>query len=451
MIIATATCYRKTANKLTRLQLPHSRNEQLGLECDLSTVAHISDIIPTIDWIRFFSAYSVNNATLTSKTFIAICDEEYFERLGRLLMTESMETIANFLFWLHAYGQWTNFDERIQRLTLAFKRRLNGKRKNPNIREICTSDTLHNFDYALSAYFARYFVNHQAIYESQIMVKNIRKTMLKLVDKLNWMQEKEKQMVYKKLNLRSDDNLYWMQMKLNKWQFEKQKILLHKSSHQQTVLDAPLRTFTVNAFYQPQLNVQQIKAAIIQRPFIDAKFPACLNYGSLGFIIGHEMTHAFDEIGKNFNEHGEMKPWWSEETLQRFKSRTKCFVQLFDSFTIPGLNVTNDGTLCKNEAIADHVGLKLAYQTYKDASSSSQQHNLPGLEKYTNDQLFFIATAHTLCGHDTLESLTKRHLNDPHPISSIRINALVSNTPQFTDAFSCTAAKSGNNYICKFW
>ncbi|VDD91362.1 unnamed protein product [Enterobius vermicularis] len=165
------------------------------------------------------------------------------------------------------------------------------------------------------------------------------------------------------------------------------------------------------------------------------------------------MTHAFDQIGKNFGEHGEIRDWWSKQTSAMFDSRLSCFTKLFSNKGIK-LNVTNNDEMIVNEAVADHGGLKLAFQAYKESNGNDSEESsvLPGLEKYDPDQTFFLAAGYTLCGHDASEALAVRRFSDPHPISSLRLNVLMSNNPNFNKAFKCYQKHVLNNELkCAVW
>ena len=188
---------------------------------------------------------------------------------------------------------------------------------------------------------------------------------------------------------------------------------------------------TVNAFYDPTLNEMIFPAAILQSPFFDPDADAAVNYGSLGYVIGHEMTHGFDDQGRQFDKDGNLKDWWTEEDAQNFGNRTRLIVDEYNHFEVlPGLYI--NGNLTLGENIADFGGITLSYHAWKSVEKPS-----PGTSVFApaEDRQFFYAVARTWQG-SYREDLTRTLVyTDPHSELKYRVNGPLFNIPEFYTAF----------------
>jgi putative endopeptidase len=188
---------------------------------------------------------------------------------------------------------------------------------------------------------------------------------------------------------------------------------------------------TVNAFYDPTLNEMIFPAAILQSPVFDPDADAAVNYGSLGFFIGHEMTHGFDDQGRRFDKDGNLKDWWTKEDAQNFRNRTQLIVDEYNRFEVlPGLFINGDLTLGEN--IADFGGTTLAYHAWKSVEKPSPGTSVSGTAA---DRQFFYAAARNWQG--TFREDLSRTLvyTDPHSEIKYRVNGALFNVPEFYDAF----------------
>ncbi|TIB77202.1 hypothetical protein E3Q23_01425 [Wallemia mellicola] len=197
----------------------------------------------------------------------------------------------------------------------------------------------------------------------------------------------------------------------------------------------------VNAYYQPSKNEIVFPAGILQPPFFKADWPQVLNYGSAGSVAAHELCHAFDHVGRQYEADGRLifdGSWWSNETVQAFIERAECIVNQYNNFTMPGprgqeLNV--NGRFVVGEAIGD-LGLVQAYNAWKNAEAEEKSLRLPGVD-FTDEQLFFISFARGWARSTRLEENLKRIKTDPHAPPKWRVDGTLRNTPEFAKAFGC--------------
>lgn len=191
----------------------------------------------------------------------------------------------------------------------------------------------------------------------------------------------------------------------------------------------------MNAFYTPVMNEIMIPLGILQPPFFDTDRPEVLNYAAIGFTIGHELTHAFDDNGRKYDGEGNLSDWWGEEAVQGFQERAQCLVDQFGNFSLYNQTVNGRNTL--GETIADNGGIHAAWKAYfGNRPEAVSQVPLPDL-KMRADQLFFLAFAQVWCSDNARDYEIDKIAEDPHPPSIFRVQAAVANSPDFAAAFSC--------------
>lgn len=194
---------------------------------------------------------------------------------------------------------------------------------------------------------------------------------------------------------------------------------------------------TVNAYYEPLLNEIVFPAGILQPPMFQRGALRAANYGGIGMVMGHEVTHGFDDEGRRFDAQGNMKEWWSEKVGAEFDSRAACLVEQYNAYTpIAGDTVHLDGKLTLGENIADLGGIKLAYHALKLASKAKPEKLPPGAE-FTAEQIFFLNTAQSWCDKRRPEYSRLLATVDPHSPPEFRVNGALSNLSEFAAAFKC--------------
>lgn len=205
---------------------------------------------------------------------------------------------------------------------------------------------------------------------------------------------------------------------------------------------------TINAYYDPSMNNINLPAGILQSPFFDPSAPAAVNYGGVGFIIGHEMTHGFDDQGAQFDGHGNLKNWWTKEDLKKFQASTDCIMRQFSQYKMAG-NLSVQGKLVMGEATADLGGVILAYNAFHASEAYKTAKTING---FTPDQQFFLSVAHVWASRVRPEQMRNLITVDPHPPAKYRVNGTLANMPQFQAAFSIPGAgPMVNKSRCVIW
>jgi predicted metalloendopeptidase len=207
---------------------------------------------------------------------------------------------------------------------------------------------------------------------------------------------------------------------------------------------------TVNAGYNPAANDITFYAGILQTPFFSDMFDDATNYGAIGIIMGHEMTHAFDDSGRHFDGYGALTDWWTAPDAKNFNARAACVSNQFDQFVI-GDGVHANGPLELGEAIADLGGANLAYRAFERSQIGKPRRTIDG---FTPEQRFFLGFATFQTEEDRLEYAKQRATSEPHPLGPFRINGALANMPEFARAFSCpivsAMVRTGKNR-CQIW
>jgi putative endopeptidase len=208
---------------------------------------------------------------------------------------------------------------------------------------------------------------------------------------------------------------------------------------------------TVNAYYNPSLNEIVFPAGILQPPFYDAKRDDALNYGGMGAVIGHEMTHGFDDQGARFDAQGNLKNWWTPEDLKNFQARSQCIIDQFDGFEVePGLH--ENGKLVVGESIADLGGLTIARAAFERTLAGKPAPK--DIDGFNAEQRFFLGFSQIWFGAARPEQQRVLAATDPHPLQRFRVDGPLSNMPSFSKAFGCSAGSPmvrGEKTRCQIW
>ncbi|KAM5371410.1 hypothetical protein ACJA88_009397 [Fusarium oxysporum] len=212
-----------------------------------------------------------------------------------------------------------------------------------------------------------------------------------------------------------------------------------------------LSTLTANAYHARTLNQIVLFAGFQQFPIYDVEFPSYLLYGGMGSVVGHEITHGFDNTGRNFDKTGNATKWWDKKSIEAFEEKTKCFVEQYNNFTILAPNGTNvhvNGTLTLDENIADAGGVSSSYEAWKKwENEKGKAKNLPGMQSFTHEQLFFIKWGQTWCSNIAPKLALTLLEEDVHSPAPARVLLPLKNTVGFNRAFNCPKKEP----ICELW
>lgn len=278
------------------------------------------------------------------------------------------------------------------------------------------------------------------------MVKNIRQVLNQDLQTLPWMTEATRKAASQKLKMMGErigyPDKWWdySSLKIDRGPYVLNVMRANAFLVQRDLskIDKPVdRTEwemspqTINAYYNPSMNNINFPTGILQPPFFDPKAPAAVNYGSIGFVIGHEITHGFDDEGAKFDGVGNLHNWWTPEDLTKFKAATDCIMHQFSDYTVAD-NLHVNGELVVGEATADLGGLTLALRAFHASDAYKHAKTIDG---FTPDQQFFLGAAHAWANNTRPEEAARLVTLDPHPPAIYRVNGSMANMPEFKAAF----------------
>lgn len=328
----------------------------------------------------------------------------------------------------------------------------------------------NSVDAALGEALGKVYVEHYFAGDSKArmlqMVNDIETAMSNDIDQLAWMSPEtkarakqklklvankigypEKWRDYSKLEVKPDDALG---NSLRATAFENDREL-NKIGKPVDLNEWQMTPPTVNAYYDPSMNNINFPAGILQPAFYDPKEDDAVNYGHIGAVIGHELTHGFDDQGRKFDGKGNLTDWWTPEDAKNFEARTDCLVNEYGGFTAVD-DVKINGKLTLGENTADNGGLVLAYMAYLERAKKEGIDLDAKKDGYTSPQRFYIAFAQNWCENSRPESVRAQVLSDPHSPDHFRANGAIVNQPGFAEAFGC---KKGTPMVpvnsCRVW
>lgn len=316
---------------------------------------------------------------------------------------------------------------------------------------------------ALGKIFVQKTLGEQGKQRTQKMVAEIERALAANIMSLDWMSPKTKHEALVKLHAIANkigdkahwldyanvkiarDDLYGDSSRASAFELARQ---LGKIGKPVDKTDWQMSQPTVNAYYDPQENDVNFPAGILQPPFYDNKMDDAVNYGGIGAVIGHELTHGFDDQGRQFDAKGNLRDWWTEADAKAFRERADCLVKQYDGYVAVD-DVHVSGKLTLGENTADNGGLRLAYRALMDSLAGKEPAPIDG---FTAQQRFFLGFAQIWCENETPESKRQLALTNPHAPAEFRVNGAVSNMAEFRTAFGCKEGQPMAPVLsCRVW
>jgi putative endopeptidase len=408
-----------------------------------TTFADLKKLAPALDWNTYFDATKISRADLN------VSEPKFLQEVDRQLRETSLADWRTYLKWQLLHNAADTLSDAFVNENFAFFRKyLNGAKDLKPRWKRCAEATDQLLGEALGKKYVEKYFPPQAKARAEEMVKNILAAMHDTINGLDWMQPETKAKALEKLStfnpkigypdkwkdyssIRLTRDSYWNNtMAAVKWNVEEDRSLIGKPTDRGRWGMTPP---TSNAYYNPLLNEIVFPAGILQPPAFGVENVDAVNYGGIGVVIGHEISHGFDDQGAQYDAQGRLNNWWTPADQKRFQERTSCVVRQFESYFIePGIH--HNGKLVLGESIGDLAGAKIAFLAFKKAQ---QQHPAPTIDGFTPEQQFFIAWGQWR--GDEIRPETQRTMvqGDPHPIAKYRVIGPLSNLPEFKQAFSC--------------
>ncbi|VVC39609.1 Hypothetical protein CINCED_3A013094 [Cinara cedri] len=433
---------------------------------------------PTIDWKEYFTILfkDVDNVSLDFDTdFIHISNIEYFDALFKLLINSSETQNLLNIWWevVVTLIPYTNNQLRFVQDRFYFD--TTGLESSP--RSVYCANAVNSM---MGMAVARALVDIESVKTNTNMATNmllnIHWAFEEIVKELNWMDDTTKKLTLYKANQMkmfvgypefikngSELNAYYSDFKVvendyfgNVIRFVQRDLnntlVLLREYNDYSINSWSTNPLEVNAYNWIQANAITIPAGILQFPFFGHDLQV-LNYGFLGSILGHELTHGFDNTGRKFDHDGNENMWWTNKTISEYEKRSQCFIDHYESYLLPGIDDKINGKLTLDENIADNGGIREAFMAYKKfVTNHGEESKLPGLEEFTNEQIYFLAFANNWCEASTLMSLSQSLL-DEHSPNYVRVIAGLTNSEEFSQVWNCPKGTRMNPTTekCKIW
>jgi len=408
--------------------------------------ADLQKLTPDWNWTDYFKAIN-----LTEPGDINVGQPEFFKTANAVFTKTSIDDWKTYLRWHLIDDAATelskdfvnedfNFNQGVLRGTKEIK---------PRWKRVVASTNGALGEALGKLYVADYFPP-EAKARALEMISNLKAALADRIKTLDWMDEPTKQEALKKLaamnvkigypdkwrdySLLKIDRGSYVSNAMRAANFEVNREL-KKIGKPVDRTEWGMTPPTVNAYYNPMMNEIVFPAGILQPPFFDPKADDAVNYGGMGAVIGHEMTHGFDDQGRQFDEVGNLREWWSKESAEEYDRRRKAVVDQYSEYQpLPGKHV--NGELTQGENIADIGGIKLAYAALQKALDKNPQARGQKIDGFTPEQRFFLGWAQVWRANQREDDLRLRLVTDPHSPTHYRCNGPISNMPEFQQAFN---------------
>ncbi|XP_075871089.1 endothelin-converting enzyme 2b isoform X3 [Nelusetta ayraudi] len=399
------------------------------------TVAELQVLAPAVDWLDFLSS-SLAPLELNDSEPVVVYAREYLQHVSELINKTDRSLLNNYMMWTLVQKNVASLDQRFENAQDKLLESLYGTKKSCTPRwQTCIGNTDDTLGFALGALFvkATFHTHSKAIAEE--MINQIRSAFKSSLDRLGWMDEQTRQAAKDKA-----DAIYDM--------IGFPEFILDSKE-----LDDVYDGYEVSDdnFFQNMLNFYNFSSRVMADQL--RKTPnkdQALTFGGIGVVMGHELTHAFDDQGREYDKEGNLRPWWQNSSVTAFQQRAQCMVEQYSSYLVNGEHVNGKQTLGEN--IADNGGLKAAYHAYRSwVEKNGEEKRLPAVN-LTNDQLFFVGFAQVWCSVRTSESAHEGLVTDPHSPPRYRVIGTLANSPDFSHHFNCPAGTPMNTgRRCEVW
>lgn len=419
------------------------------------SLADVKSLLSAFDLTGYFNTLGVPNPG-----DLNVAQVKFFADLNAMLPQIDMETWKDYLTWnlVHNTANFLN-DDFVNEHFAFYGKFISGQPKiKPRWKRVLNA-TNNTVGEALGQMFVAKYFPPEAKERMLNLVENLRESLRERISSLDWMGDSTKNKAMEKLAA--------IRVKIgypDKWRdfsdlnIERRAYVLNvlegykfETAYQLSKIGKPvdkdqwfMNPQTVNAYYSPNLNEICFPAGILQPPFFFMNADDAVNYGAIGVVIGHEITHGFDDQGRLFDKAGNLTNWWTEEDTKRFTERSQVLVNQFDSFVVLD-SIRADGKLTLGENIADLGGLNISYQAHQKAlREKPAQEKIDG---FTPEQRFFLAYAHVWGQNIREQEILRRTKEDVHSLGRFRVNGPLPHMPEFHAAFD---VKEGDNmYLAK--
>ena len=423
--------------------------------------ADLQKLAPSIDWPRYMAGQGLKDVKVLNVT-----EPKFYQALETELKKESLDNWKTYLRWHLVSAKSSLLASQFDKEHFDFySKYLRGVSEQPPRWKRCVRSVDRDLGEALGQEFVRRNFPPEMKQQALHMTDLVEKAMGDEIKNLDWMSPATKTRALEKLTAVRNKVGYpekWrdyssITVKPADYFGNVERATVFESKRQLAKIGKPVDKTewdmtppTVNAYYNPQMNDINFPAGVLQPPLYDTKIDDAPNYGNTGATIGHELTHAFDDEGRQFDAKGDLKDWWTKQDAEKFEEKINCVRDQYKEYTIVD-DIKINSKLTSGEDVADIGGTLLAYIAWKEATKTL---DLKPIEGFTPDQRFFIGMAQWACENERDENLRVSAITNPHSPGKYRINGVVVNLPPFQTAFGCKPGQpmyKAAEKVCKVW
>lgn len=434
------------------------------------TIGQLIQKYPLIDWLGYINSKMHAGLVFSENDVVIVQQPSYYDQLQNVLHRTDQETIANYIIWRDLADYVPYLTSSLRNMEFEFFRTVTGKNSKQARWSDCVKIVSGMMNIAVSSMYVReYFSDIRMKTDVSEIIGDVINEFEVLLFENDWMDSETKHEALKKIRsmhanvaypneLMNDTKIeeYYKSLRLNETNYLQSAMEIdklgktfvcarfHEPVNKTDWVDHSTST-SVNANYNGKTNSITIIAAMLQGHFYSPDRPDYMNYASIGYVIGHEITHGFDDLGRLYDHEGNLVDWWHPQTKYAFLEKKKCIVEQYGNYNEPSINMTLNGVNTQGENIADNGGLKLAYRAYLSSlkKRNIQDPKLPGLD-FSPRQLFWISAAQTWCSVERPEIKRYMILTDSHALGKYRVLGTLSNSKEFSKDFQCMVGSTMN-------
>lgn len=443
---AEAQAVMKIETQFAQVSLDRVSRRDASKQYHKMAPADLKNVMANFDWNTYIK--KIGAPTFTE---INVAHPDFFKGVDQMLTSVPIEDWKTYLRWHLVHDAADALSTAFVNENFNFYgKTLNGtKELQPRWRR-CVVATDQNLGEALGEVYVKKAFPPEAKARMKELVNNLIVALREDIPTLDWMSDPTRQAAIAKLNAFTVKIGYpdkwrdYSSLKIERDSFTDNLLRSSAFERQRNLskIGRPVdRTEwgmtppTVNAYNNSLMNEIVFPAGILQPPYFDLSADDALNYGAIGAVIGHEMSHGFDDQGRKFDLHGNLTDWWTQADAKNYTDRANCVEQQFSSFRVEEVGLNQNGKLVLGESIGDLGGLKIAWLAFQKAlQGKPRPANIDG---FTPEQRFFLGWAQVWGVKQTPEAMRQQILTNPHPLGRFRTNGPLSNMPQFAEAFNC--------------
>ncbi|EFA04402.1 neprilysin-2 [Tribolium castaneum] len=462
--------------RLANFSLSQEDRRNISSLYNLLTIQELENKYKNIPWLDLINIIMPTSVQVNRSQPVLVGVPYFLGAFEKLICETPKRVQANYIMWRVVKDLISYLNQEVRDRELIFKHAINGIQESPPRWKECIDETTSLLPIVIGAMYVRKYFHVDAKTNALEMVKYIKEQFKDLLRSIEWMDAETRKSALDKANTIVDHIAYpdellddgkisqlYDGLEVDETQFLYSALNISKFAMDYTMsrLIEPVNKTDwrehgfpaqVNAFYHPLENSITFPAGILQGVFFHKDRPRYMNFGAVGSVIGHEITHGFDDTGRQFDKNGNLVNWWKEETKTKFLEKAQCIIKQYNNYTVPEVKMKLNGVRTQGENIADNGGVKQAYLAYKKwQRSNPPEPKLPGL-KYEPRQLFWVSAAQIWCSKHRPEAIALQVTVDAHSPAEFRVLGPFSNSEFFAKDFHCPkGSKMNPEHKCSVW